>query len=79
MFHADQTGAMAPTAAPGQPHHEEVVHVLYGSLVGIQHTIKILHSRGYADPNDWSTPIPSGRARQWMSLLTKRLLIRQSD
>jgi hypothetical protein len=31
---------------------------LYDSLVGIDHTIKILHILGYAYPYDWSDPIP---------------------
>ncbi|MGB3311873.1 MAG: hypothetical protein WA939_10585 [Nodosilinea sp.] len=37
---------------------EKVRHMLYGSLAGIDRTIKILHALGYADPNDWSDPIP---------------------
>jgi hypothetical protein len=32
--------------------------VLYGSLQGLDRAIKILHSLGYADPNDWCDPIP---------------------
>ncbi len=44
-------------AAP-RPRVERVRHMLYGSLEGIDRTIKILHSFGYADPNDWSDPIP---------------------
>ncbi|PSN12114.1 hypothetical protein C7293_21635 [filamentous cyanobacterium CCT1] len=38
---------------------EKVRHMLYGSLAGIDRTIKILHALGYADPNDWSEPIPA--------------------
>jgi hypothetical protein len=41
-----------------QPQPERVRHVLYGSLRGLDRAIKILHSRGYADPNDWCEPIP---------------------
>ncbi|WP_017302522.1 hypothetical protein [Nodosilinea nodulosa] len=37
---------------------EKVRHMLYGSLAGIDRTIKILHALGYTDPNDWSDPIP---------------------
>ena len=33
-------------------------HLLYGSRAAIDRTIKILHTYGYADPNDWSDPIP---------------------
>ena len=41
------------------PTPEKVRHMLYGSLAGIDRTIKILHALGYADPNDWSEPIPA--------------------
>jgi hypothetical protein len=61
--------------------------MLYGSLAALDRTIKILHSIGYADPNDWSDPIPvppsgnlgdasPGRTaaqtpNQWMVIMTK--------
>ena len=67
------------------PTPEKVRHLLYGSLAAIDRTIKILHSLGYADPNDWSDPIPvppngseSGHPSQtqtWMAILTKTILI----
>ncbi|MGF1520541.1 MAG: hypothetical protein ACFCVB_22485 [Nodosilinea sp.] len=50
-------------------------HLLYGSRAGIERTIKILHAHGYADPNDWSDPIPTDQLNQWMVILTKILLI----
>jgi hypothetical protein len=37
---------------------ERVRHLLYGSLPALARTIKILHAQGYADPNDWSDPLP---------------------
>jgi hypothetical protein len=73
-----------------QPQPERVRHVLYGSLRGLDRAIKILHSLGYADPNDWCDPIPvptpgadaSGeRSRtaestgQWMVVMDKILLL----
>ncbi|PSR15527.1 hypothetical protein C8255_22660 [filamentous cyanobacterium CCP3] len=54
---------------------EKVRHMLYGSLAGIDRTIKILHALGYADPNDWSDPMPTDQPNQWMAILTKTLLI----
>ena len=54
---------------------EKVRHMLFGSLAGIDRTIKILHALGYADPNDWSDPIPTENPDQWMVILTKTLLI----
>ncbi|MBW4481446.1 MAG: hypothetical protein KME14_02775 [Tildeniella torsiva UHER 1998/13D] len=72
-------------SATPQPRPERVRHLLYGSLAGIDRTIKILHAYGYADPNDWSDPIPvpantvetgsPSRAQTWMVILTKTLLI----
>ncbi len=64
--------------APGTlkaPHQERVRHLLYGSLAGIDRTVKILHSLGYADPNDWSEPMPTGRPNEWMVVMTKILLL----
>jgi hypothetical protein len=60
-----------------------VRHLLYGSLAAIDRTIKILHAYGYADPNDWSDPLPvplsgavaTDQPNQWMVILTKILLI----
>ncbi|NJL45436.1 MAG: hypothetical protein HC922_06285, partial [Leptolyngbyaceae cyanobacterium SM2_3_12] len=62
---------------------ERVRHLLYGSLAGIDRTIKILHVLGYANPNDWSEPMPVqsgeggglGQPHQWMVVMTKILLI----
>jgi hypothetical protein len=66
-----------------QPRQERLRHVLYGSLEAIENTIKTLHARRYADPGDWSDPIPfnpngsegfSG-PEQWMVIMTKILLL----
>jgi hypothetical protein len=75
------------TPSPGSrpPHPERVRHLLYGSLAGIDRTIKILHALGYADPNDWSDPLPVppstpeprplNSAETWMVILTKTLFL----
>ena len=49
-----------PPGQPTRPHPrpERLRHLLYGSRAAIDRTIKILHAYGYADPNDWSDPIP---------------------
>ncbi|MGB3202562.1 MAG: hypothetical protein WBA99_16770 [Nodosilinea sp.] len=60
---------------------EKVRHMLYGSLAAIDRTIKILHALGYADPNDWSDPIPvppgadGATTAQWMVIMTKTVLL----
>ena len=75
----------SPSSKP-QPHPERVRHLLYGSQAAINRTIKILHAYGYADPNDWSDPIPvppnsdassgvvgaaSPQEMTWMAIMTK--------
>jgi hypothetical protein len=88
---ADGASNLPPASSSRpQPQPERVRHVLYGSLRGLDRVIKILHSRGYADPNDWCEPIPvptaeadsSGERRsptapphQWMVVMDKILLI----
>ena len=57
-----------PTAS-----REQVRHLLFGSLGGVQHSIAHLHALGYADPNDWSRPISTGRPNEVMAILTKRI------
>ncbi|MBD2106864.1 hypothetical protein [Nodosilinea sp. FACHB-13] len=57
----DASGAsnLPPSShSTSQVRPERVRHMLYGSLAGIDRTIKILHTLGYTDPNDWSDPIP---------------------
>lgn len=63
--------AMPVTSAPFQP--DKVRHLVFGTLPAIRFTIKDLHRRGYAEPNDWSQPLPTGRPREVMAILTKRI------
>jgi hypothetical protein len=60
----------SPTATPSP---EPVRHLLFGSLSAVRSTICTLHKLGYADPNDWSAPISTGRANEVMAILTKRV------
>jgi hypothetical protein len=61
----------APSKGTRSLNPEKVRHLLYGSLAAIDRTIKILHTYGYADPNDWSDPIPTEKPNQWMAIMTK--------
>ena len=47
--------------------------MLFGTLTTVQTTICHLHKLGYADPNDWSQPISTGRPNEVMAILTKRV------
>lgn len=69
---------LSPSTDPLPEHnHETVRHMVFGSLTGVQLTIKELHNKGYAEPNDWSRPISTGRVNEVMAILTKRIAIRR--
>lgn len=61
-----------PTAKPNR-----IRHMLFGDLAAVQTTIRHLHKLGYAESNDWSQPISTGRANEVMAILTKR--VKQSE
>ena len=52
---------------------EQVRHLLFGSPAAVQSTIRLLYKLGYAEVNDWSRPISTGRAGEVMAILTKRV------
>ena len=73
-------GAVASTLPVGtQPlpdhQYEMVRHLLFGSLSAVRLTIQELHKKRYAEPNDWSKPISTGRPNEVMAILTKRVAI----
>ncbi|MGB3496418.1 MAG: hypothetical protein WBA57_27070 [Elainellaceae cyanobacterium] len=90
MFQS-HSGAFASTASgddfssrpKSSPHNESVRHLLYGSPQAIQIVIKTLHRLGYAEPNEWSRPMPTvglpGRSpyrpNEVMCILTKTVQI----
>ncbi|MGD1898784.1 MAG: hypothetical protein ACFB16_17750 [Phormidesmis sp.] len=83
MFIPSITDAAASTVSPAsvsfseptsaKPTAEPVRHMLFGSLAAVRSTIRSLHKRGYAEPNDWSQPISTGRPNEVMAILTKRI------
>ena len=60
-------------AEPQFPQFEVVRHLLLGSPAALRSTVKLLHALHYADPNDWSRPLPTGRANEVMVILTKKV------
>ena len=80
MFQDNTQGTGVPTVPPATdslPDHQfEIVrHTLFGTLTAVQNTIKLLHKLNYAEPNDWSRPLPTGRANEVMAILTKRVRV----
>ena len=55
---------------------DRVRHLLFGTLASVNGAIAHLHSLGYAEPNDWSRPLSTGRANEVMVILTKRVGVR---
>ena len=81
MFVDMTQGAIASTlslkTAPLPDHQYETVrHLLFGTLTGVRLTIQDLHKKHYAEPNDWSKPMSTGRPNEVMAILTKRVAIK---
>ena len=80
MFVESTQGAGAPTTPPAQKSTTEPIrHVIYGSAQAIHITIKDLHRRGYAEPNDWSRLVATGRGNEMLAILTKRVVVKRSN
>ncbi len=76
MFVPSTAGAFASTtSAAGSLPAEPVRHMLFGSPSAVQVTIQQLHKLGYAEPNDWSQLLPTGRPNEVMAILTKRVRV----
>ena len=70
----DRLGDCRPVAGDQFPGRSpEVRHVLFGSEAAIRLTIANLHRRGYAEPNDWCKPQPTGQLGEVMTVLIKRV------
>lgn len=61
-------GEASPTLQP-----EDIRHLVFGTLPAVRAAIKKFHQLGYAEPNDWSRPIPTDNDREVMVVLTKRM------
>ena len=74
--------AVLPTAHPAETPavpREQVRHLLFGTPAAVQSSIRHLHKLGYAEPNDWSRPISTGRANEVMAILTKRVEVKRVE
>ncbi|MEM9218607.1 MAG: hypothetical protein AAGD25_30235 [Cyanobacteria bacterium P01_F01_bin.150] len=57
------------------PQYEPVRHHLYGRPSLVQAVIQCLYKLNYAEPHEWSKPIPTGRPSEVMVVLTKKVQI----
>ena len=72
------SAAILPEYSIGDPARsprpeEQIRHLLFGRSSGLQTAIQRLHQLGYAEPNDWSKPMATGRPNEVMAVLTKRI------
>jgi len=74
-FASTTSGADFSNNPKPNPHNEPVRHLLYGSPQAVREVIKNLHRRGYAEPNEWSRPMPTERPGEVMCILTKTVWI----
>ena len=76
MFQDQSADLPKPQPAPLPEHQFEVVrHTLFGTLTAVRNTITLLHKLNYAEPNDWSKLLPTGRPNEVMAILTKRVRV----
>ena len=57
------------------PSHKTVCHMLFGSTRAVQNTIKLLYKLNYAEPNDWSKPIPTRQPDEAVAILTRKVRV----
>ena len=57
------------------PQFETIRHVIFGSPAAVRKSIKLLHVLNYAEVNDWSQLLPTGRVNEVMVILTKKVRI----
>jgi hypothetical protein len=70
----DCSGDHRPVAGDQFPQRSpQVRHVLFGPEAAVRPTISNLHRRGYAEPNDWCKPQPTGQPGEVMTVLIKRV------
>ncbi len=67
-------GGFPPTPPPQEPDRSpEIRMVLFGPEPAIRLTISNLHHRGYAEPNDWCKPQPTGKPGEVVTVLIRRV------
>jgi hypothetical protein len=67
--------ALLPHPQPDAPDGAEILRVIaVGSLTVVNHHIMQMYQLGYAQPHEWSRPLPTANPNEVMRILTKRLV-----
>ncbi|MEM9266993.1 MAG: hypothetical protein AAGA46_15865 [Cyanobacteria bacterium P01_F01_bin.13] len=78
MFQDPTSDAPASIVLPAplpETAYETGRHMLFGTLHFVRTTIKLLYKLNYAEPNDWSRPLPTGQPNEVMAILTKKVKV----
>ncbi|MGP1372292.1 MAG: hypothetical protein ACTS3T_05645 [Almyronema sp.] len=75
QFPAEPDAQASTVSHSTSPRRDRIRHLIFGTLEAVTLTIKIQHKQGYAEPNDWSDPMPTGRPNEWFAIVTKQVLI----
>jgi hypothetical protein len=62
-----------PAPTPIEPHPETVKITITGSPTAVDAILRDLHSRRFAEFNDWCPPMPTGRPGEIIRVLLKRV------
>ena len=57
---------------PLAPEREQQRILIISTPIWVRETIHELHARGFANPNDWSRPMPGANPGEVVSILTRR-------
>ncbi len=55
-------------------HHDILRVIAVGSLRAVNHHVMQMYQLGYAQPHEWSQPLPTVNPNEVMRILTKRLV-----
>lgn len=74
---AEDLNVVIPSQANSQtvPLREPLKHLLIGSSKAVISTIRYLQVIGYADVGDWSQLLPTGNAGEFMSILSRNIVV----
>lgn len=62
-----------PPTTPQKDDPNRIRHMLTGAPTTVKTTIRQLHQLGYAEVNDWSRPLATGKADEVTCILIKRV------
>jgi hypothetical protein len=79
MFHSSESGSSIPQRLQLPPYGQSIIRViLLGDLIGVNGVIHTLAIKDFADANDWTERMPTGRMGEYITVHTKRMATPES-